>query len=130
MTEDGGICFSYILRQDVESLGRRINGQWVFSAAYVDCIAGHLATHGLNTVTVVNLFRSENYTAGGNPRTFTAELLSILSPDFDTLPPVRIIQAFRQIRERADSDTSETNLFDGVGLVRRLQQLQSPREIG
>jgi hypothetical protein len=51
--------------------------------------------------------------------------LNIFSPKLENLPPVRSIEAFRQIRPR-QNDEEIIGDFNGVGLVQRLEQLERP----
>jgi hypothetical protein len=93
------------------------------------CIVEHLSSTNINPMHALNLVSSQTYVSG-SPQRFTRELLDALAPNLTDLPPVRIIQAFRQIRPKDGADQSDVGLFDGVGLIKRLQQLESPIELG
>jgi hypothetical protein len=131
MAEAGGVAFEYRLdRRERHDPLRGERRQWVLEPGQISRIADHLKSQNINPMTAVNLLTMRNYSGGANALRFTTELLEELAPKLADLPPARVIQAFRQIRPSNGEDSADVGLFDGVGLVQRLQQLESPREIG
>ncbi len=131
MTEAGGIAFSYLLTSEDRAAvgGATRHWRWTLDPEQIARIVEHLSQQNVNPMNTLNLVASQTYVSG-SPQRFTTELVGALAPNLANLPPVRIIQAFRQIRPREGADQSDIGLFDGVGLVQRLQQLESPIEIG
>lgn len=126
-TEDG-VRFTYELARQGNSYGNPPY-QWSLVTPHPDAMAEHLRQHGLEVMQVLNLVTDQRYMSGAVGR-FVEELLGTIAPSLTELPPVRIIQAFRQIRPPVAGALDDAELYDGVGLVQRLQQLESPREIG
>jgi hypothetical protein len=103
--------------------------RWVPEGIPVEGLERALSSRRVTAMWAVNRFTGKNY-ASGSSSTFARELFEAIVPNPATLPEVRIIQAFRQIRPRLEHELGEGGLFDGVGLVERLQQLQSPGAFG
>jgi hypothetical protein len=130
ITETGGIAFSYVLTSDSAASGSALrHWRWTLDPEQIGSIVEHLGRQNINPMHTLNLVASQTYVSG-SPHHFTTELVGALAPNLADLPPVRIIQAFRQIRPGEGTDQGDIGLFDGVGLVQRLQQLESPVEIG
>jgi hypothetical protein len=124
-----GIEFQYALVHQ-QGYGSHGGGHsWVLDATHLTGIMQHLKQQSVNIMAAANLITNNNYIRG-NDLTFTGQIWDALAPQIAAMPEVRIIQAFRQIRPRPEDDESEVGLFDGVGLVKRLQRLESPLEIG
>ncbi len=78
----------------------------------------------------LNALHGNSYFSGDAVE-FTERLFRQLTPHIiDRLPTVRTVQAFRQVRPLTGADADALGLFDGVGLIARLQQLESPNTIG
>jgi len=129
MTEAGGIAFSYVLAKEDRYGASGADHRWALDPEQMACIVEHLSSQSINPMHALNLVASQTYVSG-SPQRFAKELVEALAPSLTDLPPVRIIQAFRQIRPKDGADESDVGLFDGVGLIKRLQQLESPIELG
>lgn len=132
VAQAGGVAFTYVLalNERVSGLAADRRRRWTLDTDWTSRIAEHLKNEGIDLREAVNLVTSQNYVSGNEPVRFTYEILTALAPNLADLPPARIIQAFRQIRPNDGSDGDDVGVFNGVGLVQRLQQLESPREIG
>ncbi len=67
---------------------------------------------------------SNQQVVGGPEPSDLDRLLSYFAPNLNDLPPVRVIEAFRQIQPTGEGE--ELGTFDGLGLVERLEQLERP----
>lgn len=123
-----GVEFRFVLTDAGTRLGRPI-GRWELETIPIAEVAAHLSASGINPMGAINRIAGHNYISG-SPSQFARELLEAIAPNLSELPEVRIIQAFRQIRPSAGESEDDLGLFDGVGLVERLQQLESPRSLG
>lgn len=129
ITTPSGVRFTYTLDLQARGGSTTRRGTWQVDPVSVDQLIEHLRQVRVDPMTAVNLLATQNY-IGGDPRNFALELLQVVAPSIAALPTVRAIQAFRQIRPKPQDVEDDLGLFDGVGLIERLQQLESPREVG
>src|SRR4051812_35783109 len=126
-----GVAFPYVLAPVHPQYGDRDVRHWALDVDAMARVAEHIKSRGINVMQAANAITGSTYVAGLNDAMFTTEMVDALAPDLTALPPVRVIQAFRQIRPSdGNDDENSVGLFDGVGLVKRLQQLESPRQLG
>jgi AAA domain, putative AbiEii toxin, Type IV TA system len=100
--------------------------KWQFPKEEIDKVTAAFQQNEYDSLLQAgNLLNGTSRSGGNILEEVVRYVLRYFLPKPEDLPPVRSIEAFRQIRPRQNDDES-LGEFNGVGLVQRLEQLERP----
>ncbi|MEU8047001.1 AAA family ATPase [Micromonospora echinofusca] len=99
---------------------------WQFPAEAIERISASFSQNDYTPLQIAgNLLTGTQHSGGNMLQQVVGRLIGCFIPSPDNLPPVRSIEAFRQIRPMQNAEETLGD-FNGIGLVQRLEQLERP----
>lgn len=117
------LWFRYVLEQQDRVVGRQ-DTRWKVSPEMAELLTSSIPRGAHSALRMAANVLSNQQVVGGPVSADLDRLLSYFAPNLQDLPPVRVIEAFRQIQPTGEGE--ELGTFDGLGLVERLEQLERP----